>query len=46
MKKCPYCGHINDDNATRCDRCYAGFPAEEKRQEGKPRRNEKKNDKE
>lgn len=26
MKKCPYCGHENEDGATTCQRCYAGFP--------------------
>ena len=34
MKKCPYCGHMNEDTATGCSHCYAGFPAEE--QEEKP----------
>jgi uncharacterized membrane protein YvbJ len=28
MKKCPYCGHLNDDNATGCGKCFAGFPEE------------------
>lgn len=28
MKKCPCCGHENDDNAVRCEKCYVGFPKE------------------
>ena len=30
MKKCPYCGHMNDDERTNCDKCFAGFPHVEK----------------
>ena len=30
MKKCPYCGRENADNAFRCERCCAGFPSEKK----------------
>lgn len=30
MKKCPYCGHENTDEAWRCERCFAGFPAKDK----------------
>lgn len=26
MKKCPYCGHENDDTAWKCSKCQAGFP--------------------
>ena len=29
MKKCPYCGHENDDTAWKCSKCKAGFPNEE-----------------
>jgi len=28
MKKCPYCGHMNDDDRKTCEHCYAGFPEE------------------
>ena len=28
MKKCPYCGHENDDTAWKCSKCQAGFPNE------------------
>ena len=34
MKKCPYCGRDNSDDATRCEHCYAGLPVE--KQEEKP----------
>ena len=30
MKKCPYCGKENEEQATVCVRCSAGFPHEEK----------------
>ena len=33
MKKCPYCGHINDDDRWNCSRCYAGLPEEKKPEE-------------
>ena len=36
MKKCPYCGRENDDNAFRCERCYAGFPSERKTKRKEP----------
>jgi len=29
MKVCPYCGHVNDDQATGCRKCKAGFPHDE-----------------
>ena len=32
MKKCPYCGHINDDSRWNCEHCYAGFPTEKKQE--------------
>ena len=32
MKKCPYCGHEVKDDATKCDKCYAGIPNEESKQ--------------
>lgn len=28
MKKCPFCGKDNRDEAKSCDRCFAAFPAE------------------
>ena len=34
MKKCPYCGHDNEDKAEICAHCFAGMP--EPKQE-KPR---------
>ena len=33
MKKCPYCGHENDDKETQCQHCYAGLPQETKRKQ-------------
>lgn len=30
MKKCPYCGHENDDSEWKCSKCKAGFPNENK----------------
>ena len=30
MKKCPYCGRENPDEAKSCTKCFAGFPKEEK----------------
>jgi len=33
MKKCPYCGYENNDNATNCGCCYAGLPEKEKPKE-------------
>ena len=26
MKKCPYCGHENDEQTKVCERCKAGIP--------------------
>lgn len=40
MKKCPYCGRDNSDEATSCEHCYAVFPVKE--QEEKPVKAEKK----
>ena len=40
MKKCPYCGHENDDKAENCERCYAGISAE--KQDKKPVKADKK----
>ena len=37
MKKCPYCGHENEDQAENCERCRAGLPHEETNTE-KPKR--------
>ena len=28
MKKCPYCGHEQDDQNKICERCHAGLPKE------------------
>ena len=28
MKKCPYCGRDNADDANVCYKCFAGFPHE------------------
>ncbi len=46
MKKCPYCGYSNDNSATVCNHCYAGFPAKEQDKKEpvkaqKPKRSEK-----
>lgn len=30
MKKCLCCGHENTDEATKCEKCFAGFPHEKK----------------
>lgn len=35
MKKCPYCGHMNEDSARGCKRCSAGFPDD--KQDRKPK---------
>lgn len=35
MKKCPYCGHEMADDATKCEKCFVGFPSEEPKQETK-----------
>lgn len=45
MKKCPYCGHRNDDNATGCAKCKAGFPREETKTEPEPRKGSARNHK-
>lgn len=29
MKKCPFCGWSVEDEATRCEHCFAGIPHEE-----------------
>ena len=26
MRKCPYCGYDNEDDANVCQHCYAGLP--------------------
>ena len=33
MKKCPYCGHGNDEQVKVCGHCYAGLPAEKQEKE-------------
>lgn len=30
MKKCVYCGHMNENESVVCEKCFAGFPHEEK----------------
>ena len=44
MKKCPYCGHMIEDNVYHCPKCFAGIPHEteqkqEKSEEVATRRN-------
>lgn len=34
MKKCPYCGHEQNEQNKNCEKCYAGLPADKK--ESKP----------
>lgn len=43
MKKCPYCGYENKDNAEVCIHCFAELPqkAEQKQEEQKPVRKKK-----
>ena len=33
MKKCPYCGRDNADDAVVCCKCFAGFPNNEPKEE-------------
>ena len=33
MKKCPYCGEVNNDDAVVCQKCCAGLPVEEAKEE-------------
>ena len=33
MKKCPYCGRENPDDAVVCQKCCAGFPNEEPKED-------------
>ena len=33
MKKCPYCGKENHDEAEVCERCFAGFPHDDEKHE-------------
>ena len=33
MKICPYCGRMSKDSAMKCEKCKAGFPNEEPKQE-------------
>ena len=40
MKKCPYCGHGNDEQAKTCERCSAGLPVV-KREESEPKKVQK-----
>jgi len=45
MKKCPYCGHEQNDQNKICERCYAGLPDEKPEEKARPvkRRGEKSN---
>ena len=45
MKKCPYCGHENENDAWKCSKCQAGF-SHEKTIEDKPVRVKRKTNKE
>ena len=40
MKKCPYCGHENDEQAKTCERCSAGLPVL-KREESESKKTQK-----
>lgn len=31
MKKCQCCGHMNVDNATKCEKCFVALPCDEKK---------------
>ena len=42
--KCPYCGFGNDKQATVCEKCRAGLPAEKPVEQ--PKKAEKKENKE
>lgn len=44
MKKCPYCGCSNDDDAKTCKQCYADISATVKQRN--QQRNAEKTDKE
>jgi uncharacterized membrane protein YvbJ len=44
MKKCPYCGSVNDKQATVCKRCKAAIAAEEPKEQ--PKKAVKKTEKE
>ena len=46
MKKCPYCGQQNEDDATGCKRCKAGFPQGKDKSEEPVRVFKRKNNKE
>ena len=46
MKKCPYCGHMNDEENTVCGKCSAGFPYEETKKESPSPKVTKRNKKE
>ena len=30
---CKCCGHVNDDKATKCEKCFVALPHEEKKTE-------------
>ena len=35
MKKCPYCNHMNRDDAETCKKCSASLPSEVKKEQPK-----------
>lgn len=46
MRICPYCGHHNEDDAKVCEKCRAGFPHEEDKNNEEPKRVSKRKNKE
>lgn len=43
MKKCPFCGHNNNEQAKACDRCKAEIPHEEHKETSPVKGTKKKN---
>lgn len=35
MKKCPYCGTMNDEQNANCEKCFAYIPAEKPKEQPK-----------
>ena len=46
MKKCPYCGRDNENDAKNCSHCFAGLPVEQPKTAEKPEKVAKKSNKE